>query len=106
MAFLGFSFAIALYHLFLYIFAARERSYLLFVLSCLPMITRFVTIQGGLAELVVSESALPVLYHISEVSLILFYIMSVWFTHELIRLTWGGKVIRAIYVLFFEPRLL
>jgi serine phosphatase RsbU (regulator of sigma subunit) len=96
--FTGFTFAIGLYHLFLYAFASRERYFLLFAITCLPIITRFGTMEGGIAGLLMSGGAMPASRHISEVSLIVFYIMSIWFMHELLRLKWGGFAIRAVYV--------
>jgi serine phosphatase RsbU (regulator of sigma subunit) len=70
---------------------------LLFAITSLSIIARFSTMEGGIAGLLVSEGAAPALHRVSEVSLIVFYIMSIWFMHELLRLKWGGVATRAVY---------
>lgn len=98
-AFAGFALAIGLYHLFLYLFAARERYFLLYAVFCLPVIARFAAMEGGIADLIAPVSVLPALHYVAEVSLLLVNAIGVWFTHELLKIQLGGWLTRAAYIM-------
>ena len=53
--FLGVAFMMALYHMFLYAFVAKERAYLLFSAMCIAMLLRYVLMEGGLVSLLLDE---------------------------------------------------
>lgn len=63
----------------------------------LLIVTRFVTISGGIAE-IIAPGHTDTIFHISEVALILFCIFGMWFSHETLRLKWGGLPTKIIYI--------
>ncbi|MCL2108385.1 MAG: SpoIIE family protein phosphatase [Oscillospiraceae bacterium] len=96
--FIGFTTAVALYHLAIYIYAVHERSYLIFVLSCVFIILRFATEACGILVTALPENFAPILNYISEMSVLLFSIMSIWFAYEMLKLKPGGKILRVINI--------
>ncbi len=94
---LGCILTMALYHVFLYMFAENDRAYGIFSAVTLLATARFITIPGGLAAIIAPEYTAP-LRHISESTLPLFYIFGMWFSHTVLRLPWGGALTRTIYI--------
>lgn len=104
--FLGVAFMMALYHVFLYAFGEQERVYLLFAAACLTMLARFVTIEGGIASLLMTDYPQP-LRRVSLSILTVHAVFGVLFIHEALRIPIGkpwGLIYGACYtVSFFGP---
>ena len=96
-AILGIIFAMALYHIYLYAFTSKEKAYLIYSVFTLLITIRFATAPGGLVETVASAHNAAI-YHFSEVTLAVFNIFGIWFSHETLRIKWGGPVTRLIYI--------
>lgn len=97
--FLGISFMLALYHLFLYAFVARERAYLLFAGTCVVMLLRFTLLDNGLISLL--PVAYPAfLYPVCASLLTVHAAFGVWFSHEALQLPMG-KVRGILYGVCF-----
>ncbi|MDL2205544.1 sensor histidine kinase [Eubacteriales bacterium OttesenSCG-928-N13] len=97
--FLGVAFIMSLYHVFLYVFAERERAYLLFAATCLIMLTRFVTIENGIASLLMTSYP----WQLGRISLSLLAahgIFGIWFMYEALRLSMGKAVLFSFVVCY------
>lgn len=98
--FLGVALAMALYHLFLYAFAARERVYLLYAATCLAMLLRFVIMPDGILSLVTVDYPWQ-LRRISNALLTVHGALGLWFSIAALRIP-TGRTRLIIYITCFS----
>lgn len=83
--FLGVSFAMALYNMFLYAFVARERAYLLFAATCFAMLIRFSLHEEGILSLLLNPYP-PYLGRVGISMVTVQASFGIWFAIETLRL--------------------
>jgi signal transduction histidine kinase len=95
--FIGAVLMMGAYHFILFLHRRADKAYLLFTLLCLMMAARFVLETNAFAELLLPDGMGLALARVYLALLVAWSAAVVFFTHEALGVSYGGKLRRAIY---------